>query len=93
MIEIYLIISQYYSAIPKLWDLGDQCASLFSDVLTDVFFFCFLGQRQDGVLSYILAPLTLRPGDQVVASEAANIVPGNCLPLRSGLEVGAVRYG
>ena len=52
---------------------------------------------QDGVLSYILAPLTLRPGDQahdvvflipqsptifqdvwlqVIASEAANIVPG-----------------
>ncbi|CAE7537525.1 rplB [Symbiodinium pilosum] len=40
-------------------------------------------QYQDGVLSYILAPLTLRPGDQVVASETANIVPGNCLPLRS----------
>lgn len=40
-------------------------------------------QYEDGVLSYILAPLTLRPGDQVVASETANIVPGNCLPLRS----------
>jgi len=40
-------------------------------------------QYEDGVLSYILAPLTLRPGDTVVASETANIVPGNCLPLRS----------
>ena len=63
----------------------------------------FMTFIQDGVLSYILAPLTLRPGDQahdvvflipqsptifqdvwlqVIASEAANIVPGNCLPLR-----------
>jgi len=40
-------------------------------------------QYEDGVLSYILAPLTIRPGDTVVASESANIVPGNCLPLRS----------
>jgi len=40
-------------------------------------------QYEDGVLSYILAPLTIRPGDQVVASETANIIPGNCLPLRS----------
>eukprot|EP00913_Durusdinium_trenchii_P027942 g26199.t1 len=46
-------------------------------------------QYQDGVLSYILAPLTLRPGDQVVASEAANIVPGNCLPLRN-IPVGSI---
>mmetsp|Transcript_165966 Transcript_165966/g.532789 ORF Transcript_165966/g.532789 Transcript_165966/m.532789 type:complete len:375 (-) Transcript_165966:79-1203(-) len=40
-------------------------------------------QYEDGVLSYILAPLTLRPGDTVVASETANIVPGNALPFRS----------
>jgi len=40
-------------------------------------------QYEDGVLSYILAPLTLRPGDTVLASETANLVPGNCLPLRS----------
>eukprot|EP00930_Biecheleria_cincta_P061897 TRINITY_DN47436_c0_g1_i1.p1 TRINITY_DN47436_c0_g1~~TRINITY_DN47436_c0_g1_i1.p1 ORF type:complete len:356 (+),score=40.54 TRINITY_DN47436_c0_g1_i1:78-1145(+) len=46
-------------------------------------------QYEDGVLSYILAPLTLRPGDQVVASETANIVPGNCLPLRS-VPVGSI---
>mmetsp|Transcript_48073 Transcript_48073/g.103008 ORF Transcript_48073/g.103008 Transcript_48073/m.103008 type:complete len:374 (-) Transcript_48073:43-1164(-) len=40
-------------------------------------------QYEDGVLSYILAPLTMRPGDTVVSSENANIVPGNCLPLRN----------
>lgn len=40
-------------------------------------------QYEDGVLSYILAPLTLRPGDTVIASETANLIPGNCLPLRS----------
>lgn len=46
-------------------------------------------QYEDGVLSYILAPLTLRPGDQVIASESANIIPGNCLPLRS-IPVGSI---
>jgi len=40
-------------------------------------------QYEDGVLSYILAALTLRPGDTVISSETANVVPGNCLPLRS----------
>mmetsp|Transcript_63609 Transcript_63609/g.186047 ORF Transcript_63609/g.186047 Transcript_63609/m.186047 type:complete len:361 (-) Transcript_63609:75-1157(-) len=48
-----------------------------------------LVQYEDGVLSYILAPLTLRPGDQVIASETANIIPGNCLPLRS-IPVGSI---
>jgi len=38
-------------------------------------------QYDDGVLSYILAPHTLRPGDSVVASTDANMLPGNCLPL------------
>lgn len=46
-------------------------------------------QYEDGVLSYILAPLTLRPGDQVIASETANIVPGNCMPLRN-IPVGSI---
>mmetsp|Transcript_63317 Transcript_63317/g.151047 ORF Transcript_63317/g.151047 Transcript_63317/m.151047 type:complete len:360 (+) Transcript_63317:177-1256(+) len=46
-------------------------------------------QYQDGVLSYILAPLTIRPGDQVIASESANVVPGNCLPLRH-IPVGSI---
>eukprot|EP00929_Paragymnodinium_shiwhaense_P008184 TRINITY_DN112128_c0_g1_i1.p1 TRINITY_DN112128_c0_g1~~TRINITY_DN112128_c0_g1_i1.p1 ORF type:complete len:375 (+),score=63.48 TRINITY_DN112128_c0_g1_i1:151-1275(+) len=46
-------------------------------------------QYEDGVLSYILAPLTLRPGDSVIASENANIVPGNCLPLKT-IPVGSI---
>jgi ribosomal protein L2 len=40
-------------------------------------------QYVDGVLSYIVAPMSLRPGDRVVASEHAPIVAGNCLPLSS----------
>eukprot|EP00070_Physeter_catodon_P036592 XP_028343486.1 uncharacterized protein LOC112063278 [Physeter catodon] len=39
-------------------------------------------QYDDGVLSYILAAQTTRPGDRVVASEYASITPANCLPLR-----------
>lgn len=49
-------------------------------------------QYEDGVLSYILAPLTLRAGDQVLASENANIVPGNSLPLRS-IPAGTIIHG
>ncbi|KAF4713288.1 54S ribosomal protein L2 mitochondrial, partial [Perkinsus olseni] len=45
--------------------------------------FLALIQYTDGVLSYIVAPETLRPGDRVVASESAPITPGNCLPLRN----------
>ncbi|CBZ50400.1 ribosomal protein L2, related [Neospora caninum Liverpool] len=40
-------------------------------------------QYDDGVLSYILATEATRPGDRLVASEHANISPGNCLPLRN----------
>lgn len=40
-------------------------------------------QYEDGVLSYILAPLLLRPGDKIIASKYANINPGNCLPLKN----------
>uniref|UniRef100_A0A0G4GQM5 Uncharacterized protein n=1 Tax=Chromera velia CCMP2878 TaxID=1169474 RepID=A0A0G4GQM5_9ALVE len=46
-------------------------------------------QYEDGVLSYILAPITMRAGDKVIASERANITPGNCLPLKS-IPVGSV---
>ena len=35
----------------------------------------------DGEKRYILSPLGLKVGDQVVASETADIKPGNCLPL------------
>ena len=46
-------------------------------------------QYEDGVLSYILAPIASRAGDQVIASAQANIAPGNCLPLRN-IPVGSV---
>lgn len=46
-------------------------------------------QYEDGVLSYILAPLSIRPGDRIIASAHANITPGNCLPLRN-IPVGSI---
>jgi large subunit ribosomal protein L2 len=36
----------------------------------------------DGAKSYILAPVGLKVGDNVVSGENADIKPGNCLPLR-----------
>ena len=36
---------------------------------------------EDGTLSYILAPYGLKAGDQVISSAAADIKPGNCLPI------------
>jgi large subunit ribosomal protein L2 len=35
----------------------------------------------DGEKRYILSPLGLKVGDQVIAAETADIKPGNCLPL------------
>lgn len=46
-------------------------------------------QYLDGVLSYIVAPLALRPGHVVVASENAPISAGNCLPLRN-IPIGSI---
>jgi len=37
----------------------------------------------DGEKAYILAPLDLKVGDQVVSGPEADIRPGNCLPLRN----------
>lgn len=36
----------------------------------------------DGEKRYILAPLGLKPGDQVIASDEAEIKPGNSMPLK-----------
>ncbi len=36
----------------------------------------------DGEKAYILAPVRLGVGDQVIAANTADIKPGNCLPLR-----------
>ena len=44
---------------------------------------------EDGTLSYILAPYGLKAGDQVISSAAADIKPGNCLPI-ANIPVGTV---
>ena len=38
-------------------------------------------QYEDGEKRYILAPVGLKAGDQVISSTGADIKPGNCLPL------------
>lgn len=45
---------------------------------------CFIAlvQYEDNTVSYILAPQKISIGDQIVASEKADIKPGNALPLR-----------
>ena len=48
-----------------------------------------LVKYEDGTLSYILAPYGLKAGDQVIASAAADIKPGNCLPI-ANIPVGTV---
>ena len=44
---------------------------------------------EDDTLSYILAPYGLKAGDKVVSSAAADIKPGNCLPI-ANIPVGTV---
>ncbi len=51
--------------------------------------FIALIRYEDGTLSYILAPYGLKAGDQVVSSAAADIKPGNCLPI-ANIPVGTV---
>lgn len=51
--------------------------------------FIALIQYEDKTLSYILAPYGLSVGDQVVSSAAADIKPGNCLPI-ANIPVGTV---
>ena len=46
-------------------------------------------QYEDGEKRYILAPYGLNVGDQVVSSAAADIKPGNCLPI-ANIPVGTV---
>lgn len=40
-------------------------------------------EYEDGERAYIIAPLGVTDGDKVIASETADIKPGNCLPIRS----------
>jgi large subunit ribosomal protein L2 len=51
--------------------------------------FIALIQYADGELAYILAPQRLKAGDQVVASEKADVKPGNAMPLR-GMPIGTI---
>ena len=44
---------------------------------------------EDETLSYILAPNGLKAGDKVISSAAADIKPGNCLPI-ANIPVGTV---
>jgi large subunit ribosomal protein L2 len=45
--------------------------------------FIALVKYADGELAYILAPQRLKAGDEVIASEKADVKPGNAMPLRS----------
>ncbi len=51
--------------------------------------FIALIRYEDNTLSYILAPVGLKAGDQVVSSASADIKPGNCLPI-ANIPVGTV---
>ena len=51
--------------------------------------FIALVKYEDGELRYILAPVGLKPGDQVISSASADIKPGNCLPI-ANIPVGTI---
>ena len=51
--------------------------------------FIALTEYEDGERRYILAPVGIAAGDTVVSSSAADIKPGNCLPLEN-IPVGTV---
>jgi large subunit ribosomal protein L2 len=51
--------------------------------------FIALIEYTDGERRYILAPVGLNPGDAVLSSEAADIKPGNALPI-SAIPVGTI---
>ena len=48
-----------------------------------------LVKYEDGELRYILAPVGIKAGDVIVSSAAADIKPGNCLPI-ANIPVGTV---
>ncbi|MGM9563358.1 MAG: 50S ribosomal protein L2 [Faecousia sp.] len=51
--------------------------------------FIALVKYEDGTLRYVLAPVGLNVGDTIIASAAADIKPGNCLPI-ANIPVGTV---
>ncbi len=48
-------------------------------------------EYEDGERAYIIAPLGLTDGAKVVASEKADVKPGNCMPIKS-IPVGTMIY-
>ena len=51
--------------------------------------FIALVRYKDGELAYILAPQRVGPGDEIIASDRADIKPGNAMPLKN-MPVGTV---
>jgi large subunit ribosomal protein L2 len=51
--------------------------------------FIALVKYADDELAYILAPQRLKVGDQIIASEKADVKPGNAMPLR-GMPIGTI---
>ncbi len=51
--------------------------------------FIALVKYEDGELAYILAPQRLAEGDKIVASEKADVKPGNAMPLKN-IPVGTI---
>ena len=51
--------------------------------------FIALVKYEDGELRFVLAPVGLKAGDTILASAAADIKPGNCLPL-ANIPVGTI---
>ena len=51
--------------------------------------FIALLKYEDGELRYIVAPVGLKAGDTVISSAAADIKPGNCLPI-ANIPVGTI---
>ncbi len=51
--------------------------------------FIALLKYEDGELRYMLAPVGLKAGDQVISSTGADIKPGNCLPI-ANIPVGTI---
>ena len=51
--------------------------------------FIALVQYEDGEKRYIIAPVGLKAGDKIISSAAADIKPGNCLPL-ANIPVGTI---
>ncbi|WP_341808639.1 50S ribosomal protein L2 [Wolbachia endosymbiont (group E) of Neria commutata] len=51
-------------------------------------FLALVSYKEDDAKSYILAPQGMKPGDVIISGSDADIMPGNCLPLKH-IPVGA----